>query len=61
VPIKPYSKKELANMYGISSDTLRKWFEVAGLPVTPVKILNINQVKEVFNHFGTPEIPDKQS
>lgn len=59
---KPYSKKELRKMYGISGNTFRGWIQRSGLLKTKpfkeyskMRILTTQMVSDIFNHFGTPE------
>ena len=54
-PIKPYTKKELKDLYQISYYTLKKWLsKIKNLgdykrPFTPA------QVSKIFAHLGEPE------
>jgi len=58
IPIKTYSVKEIAVLYGISTKTLKKWLtpfkkeigERQGYFYTP------KQVKTIFDKLGLPEI-----
>jgi uncharacterized protein YjcR len=59
---KPFSKKELRKMYGISGNTLRNWITRSGLLKTKnfkqykeMRILTTQMVIDIFEHFGTPE------
>ena len=55
--IQPYQSKELAGLYNISLPTFYKWLvpirQHLGLQIA--RMWNINQVKKMFEHFGTPE------
>ena len=62
ITAKPYSKKQLRQMYGISSQTFSSWLNKSGLLSTGVfknyktmRILTTQMVVKIFNHFGTPE------
>ncbi len=52
-----YTKSEIAGLYGISPDTLRKWLlplqdQIADL--RNKKLLSPKEVKLVFDHLGSP-------
>jgi len=55
--VKSLSKSELAGLYNIHPDTLRKWLE--SVPDLQLKksqrILTPKQVEKVFIHLGEPE------
>lgn len=55
-PVKPYNTKELANLYGISRDTMKKWIDRINDLGVHGNYFTINQVKRIFEHLGTPEI-----
>lgn len=56
VKIRPYSKKELANLYGISYYVLNGWLKHLGkrLGEYITHMYNINQVKLIFEALGVP-------
>jgi hypothetical protein len=56
--IKTYSKKELCNLYGISSDTLRERLKPLKLSKFR-KVLLPKDIEKVFNLLGTPLIAEK--
>ncbi len=52
-----YTKSEIAGLYGISPDTLRKWLlPLAGqiADLKNKKLLSPKEVKLVFEHLGSP-------
>lgn len=56
IPVKAYSKKELATLYGVSKQTLRRWLKnVEGLQQTNDQIFTPNQIQLIFKHLGVPE------
>ena len=56
IALKPYTLKELANVYGVCKKTLRKWL----LPLEPVigkrngYLYTIDQVKLIFTYLQLP-------
>ena len=52
--IRTYSKKEIAELYGISTKTLRRWCERAGISLGKEKLIHPCKVKLMFEHFGPP-------
>jgi hypothetical protein len=58
IEIRPYSKKELRNLYGISVTTFRKWFEGHDAISKADKfrrIFNVREVEYIFKTFGYPK------
>jgi len=58
--VKTYSKKEMAQMYNVSSATFRKWAQKAFtakeyLVYKSARILTIKMVNHLFTHLGNPE------
>ena len=52
-----YTKGELAELYGISIDTLRKWIkpiEEQNLDLKRRKVLTPKEVKQIFALLGEP-------
>lgn len=54
--VKPYTTKQLANLYEISPDTMREWISRVQDLGEHGHIFNIKQVQKIFNHLGTPSI-----
>lgn len=55
--VKPYTKKELTQLYGISRKTLRRWLvKHDTLLGKNTKIFNVKQIDFIFNHFGFPRV-----
>ena len=59
--IKPYSKKELKELYGISSNTLLTWAKKSFTKkefeeYKKIKLIPIKMVQHLFTHLGEPEI-----
>ena len=56
LPIRAFSKKELAVLYKISDKILRRWFnEHPELEIKKSqKIFNVKQVEQIFKTFGIP-------
>ena len=54
--LKPYSKKELSAIYGISVKTLNKWVSPfkADVGVMRGRFYNVKQVKLIFEKLGLP-------
>ena len=58
IEIRPYTKKELRNLYGISVTTFRKWFEGHDAISKADKfrrIFNVREVEYIFKTFGYPK------
>ena len=55
--IKSYSKSELANLYGISGATFKKWLtQLTELNIPAnARILTPKQVAYIFEEFGVPQ------
>jgi hypothetical protein len=55
--VKPYTKKELTNLYGISKAVLRRWLkqhdDILG---KSTKLFNLKQVEFIFKQYGYPKI-----
>ncbi len=55
--IKPYTKKELKHLYGISSRVLRSWLHKHDAILGKnTKTFNLKQIEFIFNHFGFPKV-----
>lgn len=59
-PLKSYSKRELADLYEVSSDTFRRWvrdncIDKLGVDYRKSKVLLPWQVKVIFEKIGPPE------
>jgi len=58
VPVKPYTKQELADLYEVSLKTLRTWF----LPHEDIigekrgRCYTVKQVRTIFEVLGAPEL-----
>lgn len=55
--IKSYSKKELAILYNVSSDTFRKWLKEIGImneSIKNVKIFSPKIVAKIVEKLGEP-------
>lgn len=50
---KTFSKKELANLYNISSKTFKRWLETIGIKNNK-NILTPKQVNTIFEEYGCP-------
>lgn len=58
-PIKPYTRKELMSLYGVSREVFNSWiidFEKE-LGVIKGKTFTIKQVKIIFLNLDSPELP----
>lgn len=54
--MKSCTKKQLAELYGISRPTLNKWLKVAEIPIIKgSNIFNPAQIKEIFEKLGLPD------
>jgi len=56
VPLKPYTMKELAMLYGVCKRTFKKWLTPYEKEIGDHngRFLTIAQVKVVFNKLGLP-------
>lgn len=56
VLVKPYSSKELANIYGVNKKTLHKWMEpfIADIGKKQGRFYTVAQVKIIFSRIGLP-------
>jgi hypothetical protein len=55
-PLRPYNKKQLAQLYGVHYSTITDWLNrIPDFISGPGYILNIRQVKQIFEHVGWPE------
>lgn len=56
IPLKPYTMKELALMYGVCKRTLKKWLQPYEQEIGDHngRFLTIVQVKIVFTKLGLP-------
>ena len=54
--LKPYSKKELADLYGISFKTLNSWLSPfkSQIGIYRGRLYTVNQVKMIFDKLGLP-------
>lgn len=65
--LKPYSKRELAQIYGISVKCLNNWIDKFKADVGDIcgRYYNVNQVKVIFAKLGLPgtigEPPQEES
>lgn len=50
--LRPKTKKELANEYGISRDTIRRYCLRIG--IVTVGLLSIKDLKQFYNHYDVP-------
>lgn len=57
VPIKSYTKAEIASMYGITTKTLRVWLIKVGVyhQLKDNHVLNAYQVRLIFEKLGRVE------
>ncbi|MBX9783140.1 MAG: DUF4248 domain-containing protein [Chitinophagaceae bacterium] len=58
--IKSYSKKEIAQLYGINRSLLYKWLVTTGKVFAEdfyksKQIFTPKEVEQIFNHLGEPE------
>jgi len=58
--IKPYTMKELCNMYQVSDIVMRKWFKPFGNEIGERVgwFYNVNQVRIIFDKLGAPGKPE---
>ena len=51
-----YNYKQLAKLYGVSYDTLKRWLKPFATEIGPVegRILNPRQVRLIFEKLGNP-------
>lgn len=60
--VKPYTKKELRQLYGISRETFNVWIRkiIHLLPhyQSQSRILTPAQVNTIFEEWGAPEMPE---
>lgn len=58
IHVKPYGNKELANIYGISTRTLRNWIAPLKAEVGERRghYYNVRQVEKIFDELGLPSI-----
>jgi len=56
--VKPYTYKELQEMYGISRRSFKTWLEKYEYEIGPKRgrYFNIVQVEIMFRRFGTPRV-----
>lgn len=59
-PVKPYTSKELAALYGVSTKTLRTWLkphgEAVGKKVS--RYFTALQIQIIFEKLGAPPLPE---
>ena len=58
IPLKPYTLKELAQIYGVSTITMRSWTKafIRELGEKRGRYYIIPQVKMIFDNLGLPSI-----
>ncbi|MBI4929303.1 MAG: helix-turn-helix domain-containing protein [Bacteroidetes bacterium] len=58
VPLKPYTLKELARIYGVSTKTMHRWMEPfeKELGIKRGRYYTIPQVKMFFDNLSLPSI-----
>ena len=56
--IKPYTMKQLRQLYGLSDKTMRKWLKQfeSDIGEKNGNLFNVNQVKIIFEKLGRPEV-----
>ena len=56
IKIRPYTGKELAGLYGVSTRTLRSWLEPHkdSIGIRTSKVFTVKQVKIIFEKIGEP-------
>ncbi len=54
--IRPYSVKEIANIFGVCDKTVKKWIKPFSEQVGKKegRYYNVAQVKMIFEHLGLP-------
>ena len=54
--LKPYSSKEIANIYGVCDKTFKKWLNPFTITVGPKngRYYTVAQVKIIFEKLGLP-------
>lgn len=59
--IRPYSKKELTILYGVSSKTMTRWLKPhqAAIGQREGRYYNVRQVQLIFDLLGIPALLDK--
>lgn len=57
IKLRSYSLSELAGLYGIHRDTMRKWLKPFAIDIGERngRFYSINQVKTIFYRLGWPE------
>ena len=57
IELRPYSKKELRELYGISVTTFRKWMESHGdfFGNKYRKLFTVKEIEFIFQTFGIPK------
>jgi len=58
IHVKPYTKKELAALYGISTKTIIRWMEPIKEEVGEKRgrYYTVNQVERIFEEIGLPRV-----
>lgn len=58
IHIKPYTTKEIAAMYGISTKTIIRWMEPIKNEVGEKRgrYFTVNQVERIFTEIGLPRV-----
>jgi DNA-binding transcriptional MerR regulator len=56
VPVKPYSPGEIAQLYGVTTKTLRTWIQPHLKTIGPRigRYFSVLQVRLIFEKLGTP-------
>jgi transposase-like protein len=56
--VKPYTMKELCEIYGVSDKTMRKWLQPFAEQIGERRghIYNVAQVVTIFHHLGVPGV-----
>lgn len=59
-PIRTYTTQQLADLYGMSVTTMRKWIHrVKDIGEKIGNIWNVEQVEKIFKHHGRPYVEIK--
>lgn len=56
--LKPYSIKELADIYGVCDKTFKKWLKPFEVAIGPKqgRYFNVAQVRVIFEKLGVPGV-----
>ena len=60
--LRPYSLKELSDLYGVCTKTFNKWIEPfkASVGEKRGRFYTVNQVKTIIEKIGLPDIIDTE-